>query len=276
METLEKNLDKIPVPEVQFELPSPEQEAGRFVWFCFGKVRSSLDWSDIVYKHHPKLKERTKGITDQNEFYNVCLAYTKEYTEEHRSEIEGSMGDFQKSWDEIGESFLTGLSDDFEVDLPEEISKIKANVSINPICPRDVDTWSFDLFYKFTNEGMKKTAIHEIIHFLYFKKWAEVFSDCDKKEFNGPHSVWRLSEILVVSIMNENKKIQEILKGNKSSVYQKWQKIKIGEQYLADYFGDIYKEHLESEGKISFADFLKKCWEEYLVHQEYIEGEMKK
>jgi hypothetical protein len=273
MEKLERNLDRIPVPEVQFELPSPEQEAGRLTWFCCKKI-GNIDWSDVVYKHHPKLKERTEGVSNQDEFYALCLEYVKKYTEEHKSEIEKSAGDFQKSWDEIGETFLAGLSTDFETSLPEEIVKIKAGVSINPICPRDVHNWSFELFYKFSNEGMKKTAIHEIIHFLYFKKWAEVFPDCDKKEFDNPHPVWKLSEILVVSIMNANKKIQEILEGQKSFVYREWQKVRIGDQNLSDYFETFYREHLESEGKISFADFLKKCWEEYCIHQESIEEGM--
>jgi hypothetical protein len=67
--------------------------------------------------------------------------------------------------------------------------------------------------------------------------------------------------------------IQAIIKYQKSDVYQAWQHIKIDGKKLVDYFEPFYKEH--EEGKISFADFLKKSWEEYRKHKETIEHGMK-
>ncbi len=116
---------------------------------------------------------------------------------------------------------------------------------------------------------MKSTAIHEMIHFFYFKKWSEIFPGYDKRKYDGPHSEWKLSEIVVVPILNRNNIFQEIVNGQKQMGYREFQNIKIGEKGLFDYFGDIYTEHLQ--GKISFEEFLKRSWEEYKKNKEVIE-----
>jgi predicted CopG family antitoxin len=69
--------------------------------------------------------------------------------------------------------------------------------------------------------------------------------------------------------MNQNKKIQEILKGGQSDVYKEFQHIKIGDKSLVDFFGEIYRKHTDSQ--MSFEDFLKKSWEEYNKHRGEIE-----
>jgi uncharacterized protein YbcV (DUF1398 family) len=82
-----------------------------------------------------------------------------------------------------------------------------------------------------------------------------------------------LSEILVISIMNNNKAIQETLENHQSNVYKKLQNVRIKGKRLPEYFGDIYKQH--KEGKISFADFLKESWDEYQRNKDIIESGIK-
>jgi hypothetical protein len=260
------------IPKVKFEVPSVQREINIIFDFCMHK-NPSLDFSATVYNAHQKLKEMVAGITDEKQFYEQCKKYVTDYIMENKEVVEKVKENFQKFWNEVNDDFLDDLSKDFETDLPEEIKEIKANVSINPICPRWIDKWTYNLFYKFSENSMKKTSIHEIIHFLYFKKWVEVFPDTDKKNFNGAHSEWILSEILVHTIMNNNKAIQDIIKNEKSEVYKKWQSIMIDGKKLPEYFEDTYKEH--EEGKISFTDFLKKSWKRYQNKKDIIEIEIR-
>jgi hypothetical protein len=269
----EGKIEKISIPEVKFEVLGIKDEVEMIFSFCMHK-NPSLDFSEVVYDRHPELKIMVAGITDEKQFREQCEKYVIGYIEKNKEAIERAREKFQKSWEEINSIFLESLCKDFETNLPEEIKEIKGNVSINPMCPRWIDEWTFNLYYKFSENIMKSVSIHEIIHFLYFKKWSEVFLDSDNKNFDGMNPEWILSEILVHTIMNNNKNIQDIVKNQKSDVYKKWQSINIDGKKLDEYFDDFYKEH--EEGKISFADFLKKSWDEYQKHKDTIEGSIKK
>lgn len=74
--------------------------------------------------------------------------------------------------------------------------------------------------------------------------------------------------------MNNNKIIQGIVKNEKFEVYKRWQSIRVDGKKLDEYFDGFYKEH--EEGKISFADFLRKSWDEYQKNKDVIEGSIKK
>ncbi|MEI6296744.1 MAG: hypothetical protein WCO84_03815 [bacterium] len=270
LDNLNSKIEKINIPKVKFELAPTKMEVDLIFNFCYPDDTKILNWNYRVYDAHPKLKEMVGGITDKNIFYNKCEQYFKKYLIENKDNIEKARDNFQEKWDEIAEKNLANLSKDFETKYPENIKEIKAYVSINPICPRFLDKWSFSLFYKFDDNTIKSVSIHEITHFLYFKKWLEVFPDSDKKKFDSPHSEWRLSEILASSIANNNKTIQGSTNNREHKVYKEWQDIKIGEKILSEYFGELYKEH--ENGKISFEDFLKKSWEEYQKHKDIIEN----
>ena len=58
---------------------------------------------------------------------------------------------------------------------------------------------------------MKSVAIHEILHFIYFEKWKKVFPKTQEKEFDAPHLVWQLSEMVPGIILND-KRVQNVFK----------------------------------------------------------------
>ena len=274
MKNINGVIEKGPAPKVIFELPTEKDETQTIFNFCYRESSGGWNWSEYVYNYHPELKKIIDGVDDEKEFYNCCHTYVKSYLEKHHNTIEQAVNEFQKKWKEIEKEFYDNISKDFETVFPEEIKKIKVSVSINPICPRYLDKWSFNVFYKQSEDTMKKTCIHEIIHFLYFKKWLEIFPNYDKKTFNGPHSEWKLSEILVNPIMNNNQTIQKIINKQKSYGYREFRDIRIGNETLNDYFGNIYKKHLD--GEITFSDFLEKCWDKYNKHKDIIERDIKK
>ena len=65
---------------------------------------------------------------------------------------------------------------------------------------------------------MIEVSAHEILHFLWFKKWKEVFPETGLKEYESPHLVWRLSEIMDPIILQCQPKIKELIKPAKSGV----------------------------------------------------------
>ena len=55
-ENLDKNLEKMHVPEVKFEIPPVKREVNIIFDFCMHK-NPSLDFSATVYNEHPELKK---------------------------------------------------------------------------------------------------------------------------------------------------------------------------------------------------------------------------
>jgi len=177
-------------------------------------------------------------------------------------ELEKISKNFQKEWDKDGEKLLTALSDIVEKEWPEDSKVLKAWISLNPICPRFLDQRAFDIYWKFSLDKMKTIALHEILHFIWFEKWKEIFPNYDKKEFESPHLVWKLSEMVPLAVLSDNS-IQEIFK-HEPSVYNEWKSKQINGKPLLDHLQTIY------DDKKSFEDFVKKSWEFVREHEKEI------
>ncbi|MEI8339739.1 MAG: hypothetical protein WCF94_03680 [bacterium] len=260
--------------EVTFELPTLESEAKLLHGFCF-VGRDPVDFRPMIYKQHPKLKEMIDGTEDKDEFLKKCREYAESYIKEKLETLKQARDNFQAVWErDGGDAVVDSLCEEFEVDKEILKNGIKANVSINPICPRYLDKMAYSLFYEFSDVYVKKVSIHEIIHFLNFHKWRELFPETKRNAYESPHSEWILSEILVHVIINENQDIQNFVENSKSNVYMPWQKILVEGKTLVEYFTPFYLEHLA--GKITFAEFLQQSWTAYKKNKVEIEGEINK
>lgn len=243
------------LPKVKFQLPSIKKEAQMLRSFCHPRP-TGWDWSQRIYKRHPELEEIVRGAKDKDEFLKRCNKYAKTFIKQNKKELLNSTNNFQKDWDKIGPKYFKILSQHFETDYPKNIKIIRAYVSIVPICPRFLDEWSFNVRYE-KPEQMRKIAMHEIMHFLHFKKWMEIFPKTKRKELDTPYLVWKLSEILAPIILNNHPQIQKMVKTH-SAGYQEFQNIKIGGKKLIPYFENLYQKHLKTNH--SFEHFLKLCW----------------
>jgi len=256
----EEKFEKVHIPKVKVNILTPEQDTNRIIEFCLHK-NPSIDFRATVYNRHPELKKMVEGVEDEKKFSELCKKYVFDFKEKNKKIIELAKESFQIAFEEVCEKIITILTKDFETTVPNGVKEIKANISINPICPRWLDNWQYNVFYKFSSDIVKEVSIHEIIHFLYFRKWKEVFPDSERKNFDAMYPEWILSEILVHTIINNNKALQEIIKNEKTDVYIPWRAIRLDGKKLPEYFAPFYIEH--EDGKISFADFLKKSWEAY-------------
>jgi len=253
------------LPKVQFKLPTVKREAEMFVYFCTPR-KTGWDWSARIYENHPALKDVLKD-KQPKELRACAYKYANNFIKQHKTELKSLVARYQKEWDVINDEYLKILSEHFETDYPNNRKIIRAYVSIIPIFPRFLDKWAFNVGSK-KPQLMIPISMHEILHFLYFKKWMEVFPETKRKELDSPYLVWKLSEILDPIILNNNKDIQR-LSNHTHGHYAEFQKIKIGRKTMIAHFEDIYKKHLKSNE--SFEDFLKTCWGEALKYRKIIE-----
>ncbi len=137
-------------------------------------------------------------------------------------------------------------------------------ISINPICPRFLNNWSFSIFYNYKKiSHAVEVIVHESCHFLYFKKWKQLFPNVNNKKFEYPYLEWHLSEIITPIILNDFR-IQQLLK-QKATFYTEHKKIKIDNKTAPKYFTDMYKKIIRNN---NFEEFLKESYRSIKIHKE--------
>jgi len=196
-----------------------------------------------------------------------CREFAERIIEGNKSEILKAKDAIETDWNLVSREFLTRLSKLFEIEWPEEKRIINAYITIMPVFPRFLDDFSFCVGYRNPPKA-RETIAHEIVHFLWFKKWKEVFPDSKREEFEGPHLIWRLSEIMDPIILQCDPKIKELIKPSRWG-YPTFKDVVIEGVSMTEYFVKIYMDCVK-KGK-SFEEVLKILWAEALKNREAIE-----
>ncbi|MCK4520736.1 hypothetical protein KAT95_02600 [Candidatus Parcubacteria bacterium] len=226
--------------------------------------KNKWGWGKYITKKHPKI-EKVYSINEEKNQVEFLKKYIVNYKKSNKTIIIANKKKYQKAWDKIEKDYFELLQQIMSTEWPKNKEKIKAMISINPICPRFLNDWSFSIFYKYKKvEDAIEVIMHECCHFLYFKKWKEVFPNAKSKTFECPYIEWHLSEILAPVILNDLR-IQKLLK-KKADFYDEYKKIYIGKKNLPKYFKLLYKKHTKQHS--NFDDFLRKAYLEIKNHRD--------
>lgn len=248
------------LPACHFELIDTNKEAELFFSFIATKKDR---FSGMFNKAYPELQ----AIQDSSKNDEDLFQKIKEFVETLRATNEGKMlaaqDKLEIEWSAIGPAFLTELADHFETAWPDNKPEIIGEISNLPVFPRFLDDYRFCVGYKDTARSIETTA-HEIVHFLWFKKWKEVFPETTEESYESPHLVWRLSEIIDPIILQCNPTIKELIKPQKWG-YTSFENIKIGDVGMTDFFKKIYLDSvIAGDG---FDVTTKKLWEAAQAHE---------
>ena len=224
------------IPEVTFEIANPDSEAELF--YSFIKEGRRDRWLGVFNRIYPELVNELAYIKNREEGIVICKNFTERTHESNKEKIQSAKVLFEVEWKKIETNFLRTLSDHFETTWPEDKQKITGAVTVLPVFPRFLDKYSFYVGHKDISK-MIETSAHEIVHFLWFKKWKEVFPECKRSEYESPHLAWRLSEIIDPIILQCQPQIKELIKPT-SWGYSSFKEIKIGDLSMTDYFKKIY------------------------------------
>lgn len=242
------------LPTVRFLLPSIQKEAEILTMFLCST--HGFDRGNYIFNRHPELKIRLGESKNSEETYKICYQYAKEFRHKHAREFARAVKQNEETWKPIEKDYLQALSEHFEITFPSNKKVLRAYVSMVPIYPRWLDEWSFNVSY-FAPGRVKEIACHEIQHFLYFKKWMEVFPKTKRKELDNPHLVWRLSELVDPVILNEHPYFKTLF-DRKQLTYKHFQSIRISGRQPMTHLSVMYRRHLRL--KEPFTEFLKKIW----------------
>lgn len=248
------------VPQVRYEKGSLDMEAELFYSFA-GKGRGR--WVDVINLAYPELIPMLATL-DEDEAKNRCLEFAQTLHVEHKDEIEIARIKLQSAWDVVGPKYLTILSEHLETEWSTEHPIITGYISVQPICPRFLNKFSFCVGYNKSISSSVETSAHEILHFLWFKKWKEVFPEMNSGTYESPNLVWRLSEIMDPIILQCQLEIKELIKP-KNWGYRSFELIKIGDTSMTAYFKQIYEDAVRSE--VPFTEVMRQLWAAIQSHE---------
>lgn len=168
----------------------------------FQGEEESAFWSDSLYYSFPQLDRAyaaTLSFAEKKKYIDSVLR--KVYTD-----LEDTINEktvlYSQHWKNCKAQISGALSEAFEVDCSTLFNDLRCNVSINPIMPRFLREHSFDVFYMNSERGAIGSGIHELIHFVWFHVWHELFGD-SYDEYERPALKWILSEMVVESVMKD-------------------------------------------------------------------------
>lgn len=112
----------------------------------------------------------------------------------------------------------------------------------NVIYPRYLDYKSFDFSFDMNEANFLLTAIHEIIHFIWFDKLKILMPEIERKEYEYPSPIWKFSEIAVDQVFNSQPILMSLIKDSgRNPAYDEFHIDKIGNETIVEYFRKLYK-----------------------------------
>ncbi len=164
---------------------------------------NSLYWRETLFQVYPSL-DKSKGFDAdwciRREYLREQLAVLYVQVE---NELKAKADMFNQFWLERKNEVEKVFSDVFQIDCTNILDDMTAQISLNPICPRDIYRHFFTIFYRYGKEQFLMTAIHEMIHFVWFYIWHKHFKD-SVSHYDAPHIEWLLSEMVIDTFVHHS------------------------------------------------------------------------
>lgn len=146
---------------------------------------------------------------------------------------------FQKIWDDKKENINNVYSKVFGIDCHDLFNNMIAEISLNPICPRDIRHQSYSVVWSGNGSDFLKTSLHEMIHFAWFYIWQYHFKD-SRNDYESPHLKWILSEMVVDTLIKNTDIGYLYHRTDEYPAYEYFYEIKIGHKFLLDELSFFY------------------------------------
>ena len=233
------------IPKIKFRKMTKEENTDIIKWFYF-RNNDFLDIQHYMLILFPELKNIDNNLSKEEVYKKIEEVVTYNY-KENETNIEEEIKRYDTIWSKYNDIYMKTISDYLNIDWTN-IDTIDASIGLIPVFPRNLDDHSFSLSIGVSKDTLIETCAHETLHFIWFKKWRELFPQCSKEKFNSPYLPWQYSEMVVDPILNSEiiKKILPI----KATAYNSFYEIKDGEENVMDNLNKIFEGQVPIENKI--------------------------
>lgn len=224
-------------------------------------------WREPLFSVYPQLnRDYFDSLTlDKRDEY--IYGVMQEIYENEKQIISDKLLKYNEHWAinkiKVEEVFSTA----FNIDCYNNFNNIIGNISLNPIEPRYLDRHTFDVFYLNGPSGAMGTALHEIIHFVWFYVWQHHFHDTSA-EYEAPHLKWVFSEMVVDPIMRSDNRLIELNPYfDEGCAYEYFYKMAINGKPILDTLYSMYK-------KLDILSFMEQGYEYCVSNEAEIRAQM--
>lgn len=222
-------------------------------------------WTAPLYRFYPQLDREYAASLPTADRQQYISRILRQVYMDQKTVIDEKAVQYARHWERHSDQITAALSDAFETDCSIIFNDMVCNVSLNPICPRFLETHSFDIFYLNSERGALGLAIHEIIHFVWFHVWHRLFEDsCE--EYESPSLKWILSEMAVEPVMRDSRLSSlnpYFPRENGGCVYPYFYTMMIEGQPVLDTLDDLYR-------RLPIDAFMKESYAYCTAHEKEI------
>lgn len=233
-------------PKVVFKPMSLEENIDIIKWSFYAE-QTDLNVHDYTIKYFEELRNLDIK-TPKEEGYKEIEKVVTNYYEKNKDIMMREVKRYQTLWEEYNDKYLFMLSNYLGVEFAKTVREIKATVGFIPVCPRNLDDYSFAISMWIENSKVIEIAAHEILHFLWFEKWRELYPKSPKRHFDFPYIEWKYSEMVTDPILN-NKPFNELF-AFKERGYDSFYELYDKEELVMDILRSIYSTNDEINIKI--------------------------
>lgn len=236
---------------------------------AFQTPESTDFWSEPLYHFYPQLeKEKVEALAfgEKKEYIRQVMGQV--YREQEQT-LNQKVVFYKNHWEACKKQIAEALSDAFELDCGSLFNDMTCNISLNLIQPRCLTERTFDIFYLNSEKGMVGSAIHEIIHFVWFYRWHRLFGD-SYSEYESPSLKWVLSEMVVEAIMGDPRlsSINPYYPREQGGcIYPYFFEMKAGGRLILDRIEELYR-------GCGIDDFMRESYRCCTVHEAEIRRQM--
>jgi hypothetical protein len=202
------------------------------------------DWGFKITDKYPQFL-KIKEIKSEKEGKNTIKKEIIKIRKDFGDKMDSGLKSVESGWKRVEKKTFETLSEIIQEEWSDR--EIVGYVSINPICPRWLDSWKFSVpaDRKYPN----LVIAHEISHFLFFKKLKSEFPEIGRQRYESPHKEWILSEIVAIIISHDSRMVKIL--GAGLHFYPEHMKLKIKGKPLTELVQGLYKEFVIKENNFS-------------------------
>lgn len=188
--------------QLQFLFGGVEHSAKTILEFT--KEEMTDFWREPFFHFYSDVDKEQYNKMSNDDRYKFLMDYFSAFYVKNQSLIEDKLSNYNSYWKSFEPQIAVALQAAFGTDLTDVFNDLVCHMSFCPICPRHLDKNTFDNFYLESEKGALGTALHEIIHFIWFHVWQQHFGD-NPADYEAPHLKWLLSEMVVEPIMRDER-----------------------------------------------------------------------
>ena len=234
------------IPKVVFKRMTPEENADIIKW-AFREDDEFVGVKYYTIKYFPELKEIDDSYTDE-QIDSLIEELVKKDHNRYGQRLTDEIKKYEDTWKKYNDNYFKAITKYLNVELPKEFNEIIVTVGFIPVFPRHLDNFTFELGTNIREEKLIKTVAHECLHFIWFKKFMDLYPDTTRREMDSPYLPWQYSEMVVDPILN-SQEMNNIL-GTKEKAYDYFYDINYNDENMMEKLKSIYSQDKDIEDKI--------------------------